>query len=79
MLQFFSNEKIFEQDQKVNKRLCKDLTHVPKVMQTKFPASVTVLGLVRIKRNAIHPHFFPRGLRVKAVVYQEMLQRVVKP
>lgn len=58
MLWYSSNEKIFEQDQKVNKWLCKDLTHVPKVMQTKFPASVMVLGLVRIKEMPFILIFF---------------------
>ena len=43
-LWFFSDEKNFDQDQKVNPRndrwLCRDPSEVPAVMHTKFPAAV---------------------------------------
>lgn len=42
MLSFVSNEKNFDQDQKVNQRnhcwLCRGPTEVPRVIHTKFPA-----------------------------------------
>ncbi|EFN87647.1 hypothetical protein EAI_01466, partial [Harpegnathos saltator] len=46
MLWFFSDEKNFDQDQKINRRndrwLCSHPTEVPRVMHTKFPATVMV-------------------------------------
>ncbi|UYV73232.1 IKK1 [Cordylochernes scorpioides] len=50
MLRFFSDEKYFDVDQKVNPRndrwICKDPSEIPVVMHTKFPASVMVLGVI---------------------------------
>jgi hypothetical protein len=47
---FFSDEKNFIQDQKVNRRNiswhCSDPTDVPVVLATKFPATVMDLGVV---------------------------------
>ncbi|XP_052832121.1 uncharacterized protein LOC128247010 [Octopus bimaculoides] len=43
VISFFSDEKNFDQDQKVNRRndrwLCADPSEVPRVMRTKFPAT----------------------------------------
>jgi hypothetical protein len=65
---FFSDEKNFTQDQKVNRRnnrwLCSDPTDVPIVMSTKFPATVMVLGVVSNEGDVMPPHIFPKGLRV---------------
>jgi len=63
MLWFFSDEKNFDQDQKINRRndrwLCADPSDVPRVMHTKFPATVMVLGVVSNKEHVMSPHFFP--------------------
>ena len=81
-LWFFSEEKNFDQDQKVNPRndrwLCVDPTEVPTVMCTKFPATVMVFG-VSSEGHIMPPHFFPQGLRVNADTYVETLQTIVKP
>ena len=43
MLWFYSDEKHFDQDQKINRRndrwICGDPSDVPHVMNTKFPAT----------------------------------------
>ena len=80
---FFSDEKNFDQDQKVNRRndrwLCSDPSEVPRVMHTKFPATVMVLGVVSNEGHVMPPHFFPQGLRVNSTAYIEVLKTVVKP
>ena len=64
---FFSDEKIFTQDQKTNRQndrwLCSDPKDVPIVMHTKFPASVMVLGVISSKGDVMLPHFFEMGQR----------------
>ena len=49
------HEKEFDQDKKVNRRndrwLCTYPSNIPKVMHTKFPKSVMVLG---VKTNKYH-------------------------
>lgn len=83
MLWFFSDEKNFDQDQKVNRRndrwLCNDPSEVPTVMHTKFPATVMVLGVVSNEGHVMPPHFFRQGLRVTSAAYIEVLDTVVKP
>ena len=80
---FFSDEKNFTQDQKVNKQndrwLCEVPEEVPIVMSTKFPAAVMVLGVVSNEGDIMPPHFFERGLRVNAEVYIDVMRDVVKP
>ncbi|QQP37208.1 Transposable element tcb2 transposase [Caligus rogercresseyi] len=75
MLIFYSDEKNFNQDQKVNKKnnrwLCSDPSEVPIVMATKFPA--TVMG------DVMPPHVFEAGLRVNSKVYLDVLKNIVKP
>jgi inhibitor of nuclear factor kappa-B kinase subunit alpha len=82
-LWFFSDEKNFDQDQKVNRRndrwLCNDPSEVPTVMHTKFPASLMVLGVVSSEGHVMPPHFFEQGLRLNADGYVNVLQTVVKP
>lgn len=83
LIWFFSDEKNFDQDQKVNRRndrwMCKDPSEVPRIMQNKFPASVMVLGVVSSEGHVMPPHFFPQGLRVNSAAYIEVLKTVVKP
>jgi len=82
-LRFFSDEKNFILDRKVNRHnnrwICEDPSDVPTVMHTKFPSSVMVLGVVSSEGDVMPPHFFEQGLRVNADVYIHSLQTVVKP
>jgi DNA-binding Lrp family transcriptional regulator len=82
-LVFFSDEKNFSQDQKVNKKnnrwLCADIREVPVVMSTKFPTTVMVLGVVSNEDDVMPPHFFPRGLKINTEEYIRVLREVVKP
>ncbi|UYV79804.1 hypothetical protein LAZ67_18000702, partial [Cordylochernes scorpioides] len=83
MLRFFSDEKNFDVDQKVNPRndrwICKDPSEIPVVMHTKFPASVMVLGVISSEDDVMPPHFFEKGLRMNADTYINVLETVVKP
>ena len=83
MLIFYSDEKNFSQDQKVNKKnnrwLCSEPTDVPIVMTTKFPATVMVLGVVSDKGDVMPPHLFEASLRVNAEVYLDVMINIVKP
>ena len=83
LLIFFSDEKNFSQDQKVNSRnnrwLCDDPSEVPIVMKTKFPATVMCMGVISNKGDVMLPHFFPTGLKINTDVYLDLLNNVVKP
>ena len=83
LLIFYSDEKNFSQDQKVNRKndrwLCSDPEEVPIVMATKFPATVMVLGVVSNKGDVMPPHVFEAGLKVNTEVYLNVLATVVKP
>ena len=59
--------------------LCQDPTDVPHVMQTKFPATVSVLSINSNKGDIMTPHFFERGIRVNAKEYVNVLYDVMKP
>ncbi len=80
---FFSDEKIFQQDQVVNRRnhrwLCHKASEVPIVSKTKFPAHVMVLGVVSSEGHVMPPHFFEAGLKITSDVYKHVLEHVVKP
>ena len=80
---FFSDEKNFCQDQKVNVRndrwLCSDPEEVPIVMSTKFPATVMVLGVISNEGDVMPPFFFEAGLRVNAEAYISAMDSHVKP
>ena len=43
-------------------------------MQTKFPSSVMVLGVVSNEGHVMRPHFFQEGLRVNADGYIRVLE-----
>ncbi len=80
---FFSDEKNFTQDQKVNHRnhrwICEEASEVPIIGQTKFPLSVMVLGVVSSEGDVMPPHVFEQGLRVNAEVYIDVLEHKVVP
>jgi hypothetical protein len=82
-IRFFSNEKIFVLDAKVNKRndrwLAKDPEDVPIVGQTKHPASVQVLGVISSEGYIMPAHFFKKGEMITKEVYVAVLKGVVKP
>lgn len=58
---FFSDEKIFTLDTKINHMNERWFTHdpedVPIVATTKFPANVHVLGIVFSEDDVMLPHF----------------------
>ena len=83
MLWFFSDEKNFCQDQKINSQnnrwLAVSPKDVPRVMQTKFPATIMVFGVVSSEGDVMPPHFFADGLRLNTEGYIQVLSEVVKP
>ena len=52
---------------------------VPRVMKTKFPATVMVFGVVSSEGHIMPPHIFEVGLKVNAKVYLGVLKSVVIP
>lgn len=82
-IRFFSDEKIFFQDQKVNRQndrwICQNAYDVPAIMHSKFPASVMVLGVISSEGDVMVPHFFERHLKVNADIYINVLETFVKP
>ena len=52
---------------------------VPRVMKTKFPATVTVFGVVSSEGHIMPPHIFEVGLKVNTKVYLDVLKSVVIP
>ena len=52
---------------------------VPRVMKTKFPATVMVFGVVSSEGHIMPPHIFEVGLRVYTKVFLDVLKSVVIP
>ena len=52
---------------------------VPRVMKTKFPATVMVFGVVSSKGHSMPSHIFEVGLKVNTKVYLDVLKSVVIP
>ena len=52
---------------------------VPRVMKTKFPATVMVSGVVSSEGHIMPLHIFEVGLKVNTKVYLDMLKSVVIP
>ena len=50
---------------------------VPRVMKTKFPATVMVFGVVSSEGHIMPPHIFKVGLKVNTKVYLDVLKSVV--
>ena len=59
-IRFFSNEKIFYVDAKINRQndrwICKDPAHVPVIGATKFPTRVHVLVAISSEGDVMSPH-----------------------
>ena len=54
-------------------------SNLPKVMKTKFPATVMVFGVVSSEGHIMPPHIFEFGLKVNTKVYLDVLKSVVIP
>ena len=52
---------------------------VPRVMKTKFPATVMVFGVVSSEGHIMPPHIFEVGLKVNTNVYLDVLKSLVIP
>ena len=52
---------------------------VPRVIKTKFPATVTVFGVVSSEGHIMPPHIFEVGLKVNTKMYLDVLKSVVIP
>ena len=50
---------------------------VPRVMKTKFLATVVVFGVVSSEGHIMPPHIFEVGLKVNTKVYLDVLKSVV--
>ena len=83
MIWFFSDKKNFCQDQAVNNQnncwlaVCSE--DVPKVMQTKFPATVMVFGVVLSEGHIMLLYIFQKGLKVNTVEYLKVLEMHILP
>ena len=53
--------------------------NVPRVMKTKFPATVMVFGVVSSEGHIMPPHIFEVGLKVNTKVYLDVLKSEVIP
>ena len=53
--------------------------NVPRVMKTKFPATVMVFGVVSSEGHIMPPHIFEVGLKVNTKVCLDVLKSVVIP
>ena len=80
---FFSDEKNFCQEQKLNKQndrwLARSPFLVPKIMRAKYPSHVMVFGVVSNEGDVMPPHFYEIGLRLNADRYIDMLRTVAIP
>ena len=52
---------------------------MPRVIKTKFPATVMVFGVVLSEGHIMPPHIFEVGLKVNTKVYLDVLKSVVIP
>ena len=52
---------------------------VPRMMKTKFPATVMVFGVVSSEGHIMPPHIFEVGLKVNTKVYLDVLKSVAIP
>ena len=52
---------------------------VPRVMKTKFPATVRIFGVVSSEGHIMPPHIFEVALKVNTKVYLDVMKSVVIP
>ena len=55
------------------------MNNVPRVMKTKFPATVMVFGVFSSEGHIIPPHIFEVGLKFNTKEYLDVLKSVVIP
>ena len=53
--------------------------NAPKVMQTKFPATVMMFVVVSSESHVMPPYIFHKGLKVNMVEYLKVLEMHVLP
>ena len=81
----FSDEKTFADDPVVsnendrNVSFGQDLSELRNVSTTKHPASVMMLGVVTSNGEEMPPVWFPRGYRLTAVAYKDVLVTKILP
>ena len=71
------NDRIIASTLKMQIWIAKNNRDVPRVMKTKFPATVMVFGVVSSKGHIMPPHIFEVGLKVNAKIYLDVLKSVV--
>ena len=64
---------------KMHRWIATNNRNVPRVMKTKFPATVMVFGVVLSEGHIMPPHIFEVGLKVNTKVYLDGLKSVVIP
>ena len=81
MLWFFLDEKNFCQDQvhksQNHRWIAMNKRDVPRVIKTKFLATVMVFGVVSSEGHIRPPHIFEVGLKVNTKVYLDVPKSVV--
>ena len=81
----FSDEKTFTVDPVVNKQndcivsFGQDTSELRNVSTTKHPASVMMLGVVASNGEKMPPVWFPRGYRLTAAAYKDVLVTKILP
>ena len=80
---FFSDEKNFCQDKVHNSQnhrwIATNNRDVPRVMKTKFSATIMVFGVVSSVGHIMLPHIFEFGLKFNIKLYLDVLKSVVIP
>ena len=80
MLRFFSDEKNFCQDQKINSQNNRWLSvspkDVPRVIQMKFPGTSMVFGAVSSEGDVMLPYFSPEACKLNTDGYICILSEV---
>ena len=83
MLWFFSGEKNFCQDQvhtsQNHRWIATNNRDVPRVMKSRFPATVMVFGVVSVEGHIMPPYIIEVGLKVNTKMYLYVLKGVVIP
>ena len=84
-LSFFSDEKPFTVDPVVNKQNARivsfgqDISELRNVSTTKHPASAMKLEVVASNGEKMPPVWFPRGYRLTAAAYKDVLVTKILP
>ena len=71
------NNRTIASTLKMQIRMVQHLRDMPRVMKTKFPATVMVSGVVSSEGHIMPPHIFEVGLKVNTKVYLDVLKSVV--